>query len=201
MAMNIRILWKQVISLPLASRNVFPFCCTAAFCRTVSRLKRKSSADASGLWNRKQRHLTCRVESDSSVWVSCWYLLLYNMYVSCHRHFFLVLLLNQRWSPPLRLQVSHCSTFRIMCDVIIIIIIIIFIIIIIINNCCHDPFCNRSGSVFQVPNAASRRWDDKLVVWLVVNMSQYLFYNASRMYSQTYRIAVGIDCFGVGKNS
>ena len=30
--------------------------------------------------------------------------------------FFLVLLLNQRWSPPLRLQVSHCSTFRIMCD-------------------------------------------------------------------------------------
>ena len=31
--------------------------------------------------------------------------------------FFLVLLLNQRCSPPLRLQASHCSTFRIMCDV------------------------------------------------------------------------------------
>ena len=31
--------------------------------------------------------------------------------------FFLVLLLNQRWFPPLRLQVSHCSTFRITCDV------------------------------------------------------------------------------------
>ena len=31
--------------------------------------------------------------------------------------FCLVLLLNQRWSPPLRLQVSHCRTFRIMCDV------------------------------------------------------------------------------------
>ena len=31
--------------------------------------------------------------------------------------FCLVLLLNQRWSPPLRLQASHCSTFRIMCDV------------------------------------------------------------------------------------
>ena len=30
---------------------------------------------------------------------------------------FLVFLLNQRWSPPLRLQASHCSTFRIMCDV------------------------------------------------------------------------------------
>ena len=39
------------------------------------------------------------------------------MYVSCHRHFFLVLLLNERWSAPLRLQASHCSTFRIMCDV------------------------------------------------------------------------------------
>ena len=31
--------------------------------------------------------------------------------------FCLVLLLNQLWSPLLRLQVSHCSTFRIMCDV------------------------------------------------------------------------------------
>ena len=31
--------------------------------------------------------------------------------------FFPVLLLNQQWSPPLRLQASHCSTFRIMCDV------------------------------------------------------------------------------------
>ena len=31
--------------------------------------------------------------------------------------FFLVLLLNQRWSPLFRLQASHCSTFRIMCDV------------------------------------------------------------------------------------
>jgi len=39
------------------------------------------------------------------------------MYVSCHRHFFPVLLLNQRWSPPLTLQASHCSTFRILCDV------------------------------------------------------------------------------------
>ena len=31
--------------------------------------------------------------------------------------FFLVILLNQQWSPPLRLQASHSSTFRIMCDV------------------------------------------------------------------------------------
>jgi len=35
----------------------------------------------------------------------------------CHRHFFLVLFLNQRLSRMLRLQASHCSTFRIMCDV------------------------------------------------------------------------------------
>jgi len=30
---------------------------------------------------------------------------------------FPVLFLNQQWSPPLRLQASHCSTFRIVCDV------------------------------------------------------------------------------------
>ena len=39
------------------------------------------------------------------------------MDVSCQRHFFLVLLLNQQWSPPLTLQASHCSTFCIVCDV------------------------------------------------------------------------------------
>jgi hypothetical protein len=65
--------------------------------------------------------------------------------------FFLVILLNQQWSPPLRLKASHCSTFRIMCYVpsiavfcsesiewislIIIIIIIIIISIIIISKC------------------------------------------------------------------
>jgi len=42
--------------------------------------------------------------------------------------FFLVILLNQQWSPPFRLQASHCSTFRIMCDVPSIIIIIIIIV-------------------------------------------------------------------------
>ena len=31
--------------------------------------------------------------------------------------FCLVPVLNQRWSPQLTLQASHCSTFRIMCDV------------------------------------------------------------------------------------
>ena len=39
------------------------------------------------------------------------------MDVSVIALFFPVLLLNQRWSPPLRFQASHCSTFRIMCDV------------------------------------------------------------------------------------
>ena len=43
-------------------------------------------------------------------------LLLYDMDVSVTGLFFPVLLLNQRWS-PLRLQASHCSTFRIVCDV------------------------------------------------------------------------------------
>ena len=31
--------------------------------------------------------------------------------------FFLVCFLNQRWTPSLRFQVSHCSAFRSMCDV------------------------------------------------------------------------------------
>jgi hypothetical protein len=31
--------------------------------------------------------------------------------------FFPVILLNQQWSPSLRLQASHCVTFLIMCDV------------------------------------------------------------------------------------
>jgi len=44
-------------------------------------------------------------------------LLLYDKGVSFTGLFFLVLLLNQQCSPPLRLQASHCSTFRIMCDV------------------------------------------------------------------------------------
>ena len=39
------------------------------------------------------------------------------MDVSCNRHFFLALLLNQQWSSPLRLEASHCSTFRFKCDV------------------------------------------------------------------------------------
>jgi len=50
--------------------------------------------------------------------------------------FFLVLLLNQRWSLPLRLQASHCSTFRIMCDVLSI-----------------DVFCSESIECF--PGTAS----------------------------------------------
>ena len=33
------------------------------------------------------------------------------------RRFFMLLVLDQQWSPPLRLQVSDCSTFRITCDV------------------------------------------------------------------------------------
>jgi hypothetical protein len=48
-----------------------------------------------------------------------WGITYYYYYRCCllSQAFFLELLLNQRWPPPLRLQVSHCSTFRIMCDV------------------------------------------------------------------------------------
>ena len=46
-----------------------------------------------------------------------YYYCCYYMDVCISGLFFLVLLLNQRWSPSLRLQNSHCSTFRIMCDV------------------------------------------------------------------------------------
>ena len=38
-------------------------------------------------------------------------------YYSCYSLLSLVLLLHQRWSPPLSLQVSHYNTFRTMCDV------------------------------------------------------------------------------------
>ena len=47
-----------------------------------------------------------------------YYYYYYTVYMSLVKGLFCpVLLLNQRWSPPLRLQASHCSTFRIMCDV------------------------------------------------------------------------------------
>ena len=49
------------------------------------------------------------------------------MYVSCHRHFFLVLLLNQRWSPPL---VQEIIIIIIIIVVVVVIVIIIIIIII-----------------------------------------------------------------------
>ena len=55
----------------------------------------------------------CRVVQEN-----IWYY--YYYYCYCRlvtRLFFLVLLLNKQWSPPLRLQVLHCSTYRIMCDV------------------------------------------------------------------------------------
>ena len=41
----------------------------------------------------------------------------YYYFVSCHGPFLLVLLLNQRWSPLLSLQVLECSTFHTTCDV------------------------------------------------------------------------------------
>ena len=68
----------------------------------------------------------------------------YYYYCRHHHHrrlvtglFFLVLLLNQRWSPVFRLQASHCSTFRIMCYV-----------------PCIAVFCSESTECF--PGVASK---------------------------------------------
>jgi hypothetical protein len=44
-------------------------------------------------------------------------LLLLLLSQSFHRFFLVLFLLNQWWTPPLRLQVSDCITFLIMCDV------------------------------------------------------------------------------------
>ena len=52
------------------------------------------------------------------LWLWRYYYYYYAIWMSLVKGlFFPVLLLNQRWSPPLTLQDSHCSTFRIMCDV------------------------------------------------------------------------------------
>ena len=76
-------------------------------------------------------HIIVRTSGDFSVNIYYYY---YYYYYHHHHHryyyyycticmslvtglFFPVLPLNQRWSPPLTLQASHCSTFRIMCDV------------------------------------------------------------------------------------
>ena len=75
--------------------------------------------------------------------------------------FFVVLLLNQRWSPPLGLQAVHCSTFRIMCDVPSIAVFIIIIIIIIIQYGCllSQAF---SSWYFSWINGGLHRWGFKL---------------------------------------
>jgi hypothetical protein len=41
----------------------------------------------------------------------------YYLFFSFHMFFLVLFLLNQWWTPPLRLQVSDCSTFLIICDV------------------------------------------------------------------------------------
>jgi len=57
------------------------------------------------------------VVNQSNVFYYCYYYY-YTIWMSLVTGlFFPVLLLNQRWYPPLTLQASHCSTFHIMCDV------------------------------------------------------------------------------------
>ena len=80
--------------------------------------------------------------------------------------FLLVLLLKQRWSPPLRLQVSHCSTFRIMCDVPSIAV-----------------FCNESIECF--PGTAS-----KFFLKLLVTIQLLLLLSSSLFSANPYRPVV-----------
>ena len=124
-------------------------CGCSLFAESVSRLRRGWKIEKIGV--RFQRVLRCSVKtavawpnhynsimlhrsrrsllhSDSSHFGT---LLLFVLSSLVAGLFFLALLFNQRWSPPLRLQVSHCSTFRIVCDVPSIIIIIAIIIIVI----------------------------------------------------------------------
>jgi hypothetical protein len=63
--------------------------------------------------------------------------------------FFLVVLLNQQWSPPLRLQVSHCSAFRIMCDIPSIAV-----------------FCNKSIECF--PGTASKFFLKRIIIIIII---------------------------------
>jgi len=70
--------------------------------------------------------------------------------------FFLVLLLNQRWSPLLRLQASHCSTFRIMCDVPSI-----------------DVVCSDSVECF--PGTVSRFFLKLIIIIIIIIMSLWNF--------------------------
>jgi len=67
-----------------------------------------------------KRHLCCLACTLIDIhWIYYYYYYYYStIWISLVTGlFFLVLLLNHRWSPPLTLQASHCSTFRIMCDV------------------------------------------------------------------------------------
>ena len=71
------------------------------------------------------------------------------MNVSCHRSFLPDTSLEPAWSPLLRLQASHCSTFRIMCDV-----------------PCIAVFCSESIECF--PGTASKFFPKLLVTIPVV---------------------------------
>jgi len=55
-----------------------------------------------------------RVQNYTYYYYYCYYTIWMSLVTGL---FFPVLLLNQRWSLLLTLQASHCSTFRIMCDV------------------------------------------------------------------------------------
>jgi hypothetical protein len=88
--------------------------------------------------------------------------------ISCHRFFssLVPLLLSQWWTPPLRLQVSACSTFLMMCDVpsmtvfvgnlLSVVLVIIIIIIIIIISCHRFSFFRGTSPLEPVVNPTTQ---------------------------------------------
>ena len=94
---------------------------------------------------------------------------------------FMVLLLNQRWSSPLRLQASHCSTFRIMCDVPIIITIIIIIVY------CHRPFLpGTSLEPSVIPTAQASSFTLQYFPYYVWCSNYYYYYYYYSLLSQAF---------------
>jgi len=90
---------------------------------------------------------------------------------------FLVLLLNQRWSPPLRLQVSHCSTFRSMFVVPNIIIIIIIIMVLTPNDFFDTSAVSSiTPGVWLLIWKVEKRFKSHRWPWLILRIASNLLY-------------------------
>jgi len=89
--------------------RIYSFCC---FCRVYCVMR---AVQSFGLLPRKEPPWKPKISLSLQ---SCWHIII--IIISCHTGFLsslVLLLLSQWWTPPLRLQVSACSTFLMMCDV------------------------------------------------------------------------------------